>query len=526
MKNAILGRVFDYLVYFLLFFTPLLFIPGLNLAFEIPKVALFRVCGGFMLFFYIWRLSKERKMAVLSAFQQKTVRLAVFLFLVVVVISVVFSVAPVLSFWGGYFRLAGAYSLFFYFLFFLLLAVSFHEKRQWDNALWAMLYGFLGVSIYAILQKFGVDLDGLNLMRNSLGRVHSSIGHPSYLATYLVLVGPVVVAFVSKKKKWAAVLAGALGLAALWLTGSRAAMLGLLVGGMFFLMFYRKWFVVVLLVVAICASFILPRFGDMRSIDTRKLLWSGSIQLLYDRPIFGHGLDTFHLVFQKYADPKLNELEKPETIADRAHNVILDIGVSSGLAGISVYLYGFLLIFWLGLKNLKRDKKMILSVLSGMLAYFVSNLFGFSVSLHYVMSVFVVCLLMFLVSVKTVEKPMKLPKLTLVLVGVFVAGAILFQSVLMVAADYYAKAGDFGAAAGLQPNQSYYNYIYAEVLRQNDYHDEALYYADLGGKFVNYEDGLYWYLKWKISGEKNDLEKAHSLMPYYLPICESLQTEC
>jgi|GEM_PF-4343916 len=85
------------------------------------------------------------------------------------------------------------------------------------------------------------------------------------------------------------------------------------------------------------------------SIEFRLLAWQGSFQALRDRPIFGWGLDNYRNAFDRYFPPGILTRFHTEQWADRAHNLLLDVAIPTGLAGLAAFsaFYTLLLAFLL-----------------------------------------------------------------------------------------------------------------------------------------------------------------------------------
>lgn len=85
------------------------------------------------------------------------------------------------------------------------------------------------------------------------------------------------------------------------------------------------------------------------SIEFRLLAWQGSFKALRDRPVFGWGLDNYRNAFDRYFPPGILSNLYAEQWADRAHNLVLDVAIPAGIAGLAAFsafcalLLGFLL---------------------------------------------------------------------------------------------------------------------------------------------------------------------------------------
>lgn len=70
------------------------------------------------------------------------------------------------------------------------------------------------------------------------------------------------------------------------------------------------------------------------SMAARLTIWQRSVDLILERPWLGYGLDTMETVFTRAFPPELVYYQGRHVMVDRAHNLWLDLGMSSGLLGI------------------------------------------------------------------------------------------------------------------------------------------------------------------------------------------------
>ncbi len=560
MKKLSSAKLFDQFAYALLFFLPLIFLTFLNNSFELPKMMFFELGVLGMLFFYVINLAymKRPELKIYSVFRKRSVKIAMLVFIVMIFLSTAFSIAPELSFWGSYYRLQGAHSFAYYFLFFLLLVMNFHSKEQWDRAFRSIFVGFFFVLLFAVLQKLGLDFTGFDLEEVSLGRVFSSFGQTNYLAAYILLISFPLLSYVFlNKKKWPLIALLILGFIVLSFTGSRAAMLGLFVGIVFYLilgsvfLWGKKW----LLLAA--AVFLLPLMSvfyanyfhlendslmgrlvvneyNMRSIDSRLLVWKSSLEMIKDLGFTGNGLETFSLALGPYMSPSVFEFERLNTLPDRAHNSFLQLFSDFGIVGPVFYLFVFIYIFGLGISRLrklnKRKKILVIGILSTFLSLFVNNLFSFSVTVHFAFSAFLLAFLLFLLSEKTVKKSIVMNKVIVLVISFFVFFSAILQNVFPLVADSYARSGDLQTATLLHPKQNYYGYALSSVYLKLGEFESALYELDRVGAFVSEQDVYYYFLKGKIYHEQcvadgvycdeaeDSYMRAFQLSPNYPPV--------
>ncbi|MCX6766965.1 MAG: O-antigen ligase family protein [Candidatus Moranbacteria bacterium] len=174
--------------------------------------------------------------------------------------------------------------------------------------------------------------------------------------------------------------AGAISMsAAVGLSFSRGAYLGLLAGGLFFaLIFLKRSGVLGKTLVAIVAIFVLV-FIFNSNIITQRLVtsfnlkegsnaeryknWTQAAGMIQDYPLGGVGLGNY----AKTVDP---------TAADRssiyAHNLFLDIAAETGILNAIIFL---LLIFVSVWRNIRNNNMLSLGVAAGLIAFLVHSIF-------------------------------------------------------------------------------------------------------------------------------------------------------
>src|SRR3989344_8459005 len=170
----------------------------------------------------------------------------------------------------------------------------------------------------------------------------------------------------------------------IFLTGSRATYLALLVSFFFFLFLYPirikqiktlKIIAGSLLLIAIISIIVfnsLPQLsekGDFFSrlanrlsiqrvatdlFGTRFAVWQITLKAIKDRPLLGWGPENFYIGFEKYYEPTAPNLQK--LWWDRPHNIFLDIAANSGLIALFFYIAFWLILLW-SLQRFKYAKQ-------------------------------------------------------------------------------------------------------------------------------------------------------------------------
>ena len=216
-------------------------------------------------------------------------------------------------------------------------------------------------------------------------RPPGTLGYASYFATWLLMVASLSMALAAMEDspKWRrfAFTVSAVAAFAMWLTGTRAAMLGLLAGGAIWfairkIRLTRRLGAVCLSVLLLCAGFYYSPLGQpMRSRTrwftedpsggARILLWRDSLNMAGHRLLTGYGPETFTAEFPRYESAQLARTY-PEFSHESPHNMFLDALLAQGIPGL-VLLLG---LFGLAFATRKRPE-----ITAGLAALVVSQQF-------------------------------------------------------------------------------------------------------------------------------------------------------
>lgn len=305
--------------------------------------------------------------------------LAVGAFLAMLVISLLFSVDPVQSFWSDRRRMMGVVNYLHFGAWFLILSSSFWAWAEWKN-LWRVS---CGVALVAGVIGIGQVLFGAE------GRADSTLGNALYAASYFLLhVFIALSLFVRETSKpWRNAYLGSMAvfILAVLVTASRGAFLALGVGALISAIGLplassirrnRK----VAAAGAVAAAVVLGlslllvlRSAPMRAwgesnlpyfatrviysdVDsTRFEIWGNGWEGFLARPAFGWGLENFGLVFNKYFDPT-EDTSIQETWYGKPHNLPLEFLVDTGAIGFAVWFAMWAVAAFVLLRAARRGK--------------------------------------------------------------------------------------------------------------------------------------------------------------------------
>lgn len=373
------------------------FITGKNFTFRIVVEIIFALWVGLAV------LRSEYRVRLTPLFK------AVTFFIAIVFLADLFSLNPWRAFFANYERMEGFMMLGHLYLYFIMLSSVFRDRRDWLTFFHVTLAASIIVSFVALLQKFGyrVSLQGGF-------RVDSTIGNPTYLASYLVFHVWLLAMLLRRfwMKWWLRILYTAallFELLIIYYTATRGAVLALLVVSFILvvaLFFFwpkvfpahsrlRPWALIVPLALVLVpltfwqfrhaslvrSSPVLSRLTQMsfqeRTIQSRFLIWGMAYKAALERPILGWGQENFYLVFQKYFNPGLHA---QEPWFDRSHNIFFDWLVHTGFLGLAAYLAVLGAAFWTLISGIRKN---IIPVWEGLilfslfLAHFLQNFFVF-----------------------------------------------------------------------------------------------------------------------------------------------------
>ncbi len=489
----------------LLFFgVPLVFVNNFNNSFELPKILLSRmlILVSFLTILLISIRNKKLKINT-SILKTKPVIILLGIY-ILFYFSTLFSDASIQSLYGSYERQQGFIQWTFYILLFLEL-ILFLDRKQLIYLLLASIAAGVLLSVYGLLQYYGIELFFKNFETNQLAsRVFASLGAPTFLGQFLTPLIPITLSliFIYKNKIIKSILMIFLILffCVNLLTYTRATLFGLIVAAMAFLIWFfinkkpdtRKIGKIILIILVVSTTIYLLAWQRLdindyntRSFKTRLNIWESAVSLIVDHPLLGTGLETFELYFPEYVGKDYYYYEEGlNFIADRPHNELLEMGVSGGVLTIIGYLA---LIIWIFYKYLKNNDILLHGILSSFIVIIVSNQFTFQRVSHYLLFILILAGSAILTDKKNRIKTIKITNKF----AAITAAAILIISTMiinkLIVAPYLAEAAfseyqttkdanKIEEAISITPYNSYYRH------------------EMLGNELVNYEEQIF-YLK-------------------------------
>jgi O-antigen ligase len=329
---------------------PLVIAPGLLFYFDVtPKVVILLLGVAAALPWFAPR-RELRWLYILLSIQAASL-----------ILSTIFSSRVELSVFGSTWRRFGLITQSAILLFAALAASDLAGGRNRLRLyLRAIALAAIPISLYGIAQYFGWDAwiprqayhvgEGIY----TIVRPPGTLGYVSYFANYLVFAVFLGIALYSIEEhgwwKWTAAAVAILATFAIVLSGTRAAILALLVGAACLWPFRKRAIVAAAGAVAAIALFFFSPAGQMLRSRTRwyvddprggarLLLWRDSLTLASRHWLAGTGPETFSSEFPHAQSVALSRAY-PGFYHESAHNILLDALIAQGAIGM-LALIGF-----------------------------------------------------------------------------------------------------------------------------------------------------------------------------------------
>jgi O-antigen ligase len=239
----------------------------------------------------------------------------------------------------------------------------------------AVVSGGIG-ALYGVAQYFGWD-PWLPSQAYESGegpftivRPPGTLGHADYFANWLVMVVFMALALsrLDASVRWRTMARVSMGLSvfAIVLSGTRSALLGVLVGALVFVVMARpkieRKAVAIMSAGLVCLGVLIvsPAGAKLRarvhwSLDdvrggARMLLWRDSLRMAVERPVLGFGPETFTSQFPPFESTELSRAY-PDFYHESPHNMFLDVLTSRGIPGALILIGLCVLALWSARKN-------------------------------------------------------------------------------------------------------------------------------------------------------------------------------
>jgi len=342
------------------------------------------------------------------------------IFVLVMAVADAQGVMPFKSFWSNYERMDGWITLIHLLGYTTVAVAVLNTEKLWRRLFQATLAISVAVAIYGFFQIAGTLAIGAGGGGGLSARIDATFGNPIYLAVYMlfhIFMAALLMSYAWRERGPGervpfVIMYGAaivLDTAALFFTGTRGTMLGLIGGAVLAVIIYAlvagSSRIRIIAVSSVClvviigaglhfarnASFIrnvgfLDRLASISlsddTINARFLNMGIAWQGVKEKPILGWGQENYAIVFDKYYDPRMYG---QEPWFDRVHDVIFDWWIAGGTLGLLAYLSIFGAALW-AIWRSRAFSVAEASILTGLLAgYFVHNLTVFDNVTSYIL---------------------------------------------------------------------------------------------------------------------------------------------
>lgn len=314
-----------------LFLVPLFYNPLTYNEYELQKLIILRASLEALFAIYIlWTISQKRPIV-----KWGTMTKAVLGFVVTMYLASIMGVDFGQSFLGNYWRGQGLFTLLHYLMLYILVSNSGDFGLSLKDIFLPLVASGVLVSLGAVFQFVliwtGGETPPLQYLFN--GRYHVVFGNPNFFGAFLALLVPVVSWYfiTTKKKYW--LIAGAIMLFGIVLSGSKGALIGAVFGCIAVLGKRTINIIKVIMIIILCVVFLYS--NNRESVyESRTAIWESGIRAFAQKPILGWGMENFDDAYK--LGVKDNWLS--EIYVDKAHNEIIEVMVAGGIVGLAFYL--------------------------------------------------------------------------------------------------------------------------------------------------------------------------------------------
>lgn len=388
------------------FMVPLILWPQTSELFELNKIYLTYLAAATLLTLELVKTISSKN----PVLARPALAIPGLLFLAALLVATATSTNIHASLFGNYGRFHGgllswlAYGVIYF-------SLVQQTKETYLNIIKVSLAASTLVAGWGILERLGIDASYWE--QDVQARVFSTLGQPNWLAAYLAMLIPWGISFYLKAKTgWQSL--GMFGLVLLLytcfiFTYSRGGNYGLAVGLAVYMLILSQqvlkqyWKKITLVGSALAIVTILfatplatqyfgassPRVVENLEAgnetgNIRLIVWQGAWQSFLDKPLTGHGLETFGEVFYKFRPVEMNQTGEWDFLFNRAHNEYLNYLATTGLLGTGAYLVLVAAFYWQARRFLRRERQSpyflaIAAAVASMTAYLIQNIFGFTV---------------------------------------------------------------------------------------------------------------------------------------------------
>jgi O-antigen ligase len=287
---------------------------------------------------------------------------------------------------GALFGVVGRHSGFVSYLAYTLifiLAVNFIQIQYSYLLLRSLLIAGLIGSLYSLLEYFGAEPWKMSKVYEGTSGL---FGNPNFSGAFLALtvVGSIWVLLhqSSNFDKVLAVLVAPLGLFGVYTSKALQGVISILIGISVIILinlFIKNRNLGFAGITGIAVAGMLGVLGSLQigplssllyktSVSERGDMWRTAIAMIKDQPLWGVGIERYGVYFRQYRDLKQSLRAGPDVFSDNAHNVVLHLMATGGIALGLIYVLINVAVFAVAIKGLINSKGLQRDYLGLMLA--------------------------------------------------------------------------------------------------------------------------------------------------------------
>ncbi len=240
---------------------------------------------------------------------------------------------------------------------------GFSLRRARRDATAATLVDAATVAVVAVGLIGAVEFAGIEVDADMIefrGRVRSTLGNPTVLSSFMVLVGPVAAVAARRGGSWRWVGGLAVVLAAVNVAAAqtRAVLASAAAVGFIALLLVsrgrRRWAIATFVPAAGAVALLSGRWQLAgHELRGRIAMWEVAVAAVADDPLLGTGPETFIASYGEHVgDETVREFGRAAAV-DRAHSGVLDFAVSFGLIAGALYLAVLICVALLALRAMR-----------------------------------------------------------------------------------------------------------------------------------------------------------------------------
>lgn len=378
-----------------------------------PKAFMLTILSTIFLFVII---KNQQRLNVI--FQTDRINFYLFLYFFIVSLSLFFAIDLSLAIQGRPYRVDGYSTMLVYFILFFAARSSNLTIKKLTKPI---LITATILSIYGILQYFGIDPFPRDFTRANWKLTFATFGNPNFMGSYLVMMIPFAIHLYIKEQKRVAAIVYAILLFCLLCTSTRGTWIGAFIAFCSYFVFsflfktrfkimLHRYILLLLLTIVIIFTFnqfsdgfFMQRFnsisneaievlsnGDKSDIGGgyRIYIWKKVVELIREKPFFGYGIENLAEPFVEKYGFEMIEKYGYVIFVDKAHNEYLHISVTTGIPSLLAYIFFIFQVFKKGVTRLPISSK-YWPVVASLMGYFTQAFFNISVvSVAYIFWVF------------------------------------------------------------------------------------------------------------------------------------------